>query len=149
MALPWFWWNITTLLWFLFPLSEVVLPILGFDFRRETVCFARSQALMVNRHTRFHMLAGCSIFPSHCWIPERQKSSVIPRVAVYYATVAGTFSLCTDQLRNLAWHPCDAAVGLDWWQLCLCVTLHSGMSTWNWTPSSCRTSKNIWLAHNK
>lgn len=96
-------------------LWEVLLPISGWHQARN------SQALMVKcvwlKHTQPHMRiwlyrGWCSAFLSHCWIPERQKSSVIPRVTVYYTTVAGTFSLCTDQLRNLAWR------GTPMWRPC-------------------------------
>lgn len=88
--------------------SPSVLPVSGCDFRRETV--QRSDMRGWSTHSSTWgsdwievAVPGCSSFRSHYWIPERLNSSVIPRVTVDYATVAGVFSHWSAGELGLTW----------------------------------------------
>lgn len=124
-------------------LSEALLPISGCDFRRETVCVARCQAVMVKyvrlKRTQFHM----RIWLYHGWCSRLFNLSESLLDSRKTEILSG-FSVCiTPQLQErsycalISWgtwpdvgHLCDAPVGVicaikmsliveDWWQLCL------------------------------
>lgn len=95
-------------------LSEALLPISGCDFRRETVCVARCQAVMVKhvrlKHTQSHMRIW--LYHGWCsWLFNLSESLLDSRKTEILSGFSGCITpqlqelctLCTDQLRNLAW----------------------------------------------